>query len=148
MADVIATSPVFASTDGLRELWDVVAEVDAGTALLNEDRAGVAYTPSGGFTGTDVVGPLTVSGIELGGEGLKLLQASVATDGTYEFAVTGATAATKNGTKVYAVMGTGGAATRIVELTLTPTGNKLFGVVNGPQGYVPSAAKTPVKIGV
>ena len=49
MADVVASSPVFASTDGLREIWDVTSEVAAGTALINDGRAGVAYTRGSGI---------------------------------------------------------------------------------------------------
>jgi hypothetical protein len=144
---VVATAEAYASTDALRETWDLAAgentEVAVGTALINNDRPGVAYTPSGGHTISKTVGGLTVSGFGDGGAGLDALEVSVATDGGYEFPVTGVTDATVNGVKVYAVVASG----KITELTLTASTNKLFGVVNNPKGYVPSATACCVKIG-
>lgn len=144
---VVATSPGFASSDALREVWDLAnfenSEVAAGTALINNDRPGVAYTPSGGHTISKAVGLVTVSGFPDGGVGLGVKEVSVAVDGTWEFAVTGVTGSTDNGTKVYAIVASG----KITELTTTASGNKLFGVVNNPQGYTPSASKVCVKIG-
>lgn len=144
MADVIATAPGFASTDSKREVWDVVTEVAAGTALLaGTDKVGVAYTPSGGHTGSVTIGDKTISGWSDGGVGLPALKCSVALDGTWEFAVTGADGTTKNGTIVYAVVASG----RITSLTLTSTSNTRFGTVNNPQGYTGSASKLCVKVG-
>lgn len=141
---VVATAPGFASTDAQREVWDVTAEVPVGTALIADvDRVGVAYTPSGGHTTSVVRGGMTLSGIPDGGVGLPALRCSVATDGSWEFAVTGATAATKNGDVVYAIVASG----TITELTLTAGSNVRFGTVNCPEGYVPSAAKIVVKVG-
>lgn len=144
---VVATAPGFASTDAQRETWNLAsfenAEVAVGTALINNDRPGVAYTPSGGHTISKTVGPVTVSGYPDGGASLDALQVSVATDGTWEFAVTGVTGSTVNGTPVYAIVASG----KITELTTTASTNKLFGVVNNPAGYTPSASKVCVKIG-
>lgn len=146
MADVISTGEAFSSTDALREIWPVASEVAVGTALLNGTRAGVAYANSGGHTRTDAVSaaPASISGIPDGGVGLSALEASVATDGTYEFAVTGADGTTANGTAVYAVVASG----KITSLTLTSTSNTLWGVINNPKDYVGSASKSCVKIGV
>lgn len=142
MADVVSTGEAFSSTDAKREVWAVPTEVAVGTALIKGTRAGVAYTNSGGVTRTDTTSatPATVSGIPAGGVGLDALQVSVATDGSYEFAVTGATIAAAvntgaNGTPVYAVVASG----RITELTLTVGSNVLYGSINNPQDYVPSA---------
>lgn len=144
MADVVATAPAFASTDSRREVWDVVAEVAVGTALMADaDRVGVAYTPSGGHTTSRSFAGMTLSGIPDGGASLPALRCSVDTDGTWEFAVTGVTGSTKNGDIVYAV----NAAGRITELTLTASGNLRFGTVNNPEGYTPSASKCCVKVG-
>jgi hypothetical protein len=144
MADVIATSPGFASTDAPREVWDVVAEVAEGTALLaGTDRVGVSYTPSGGHTRSKTVGPATISGVPDGGVGLAALKCSVAVDGSWEFAVTGVDGTTKNGVIVYAVV----AAGRITSLTLTASTNTRFGTVNNPEGYTPSSSKCVVKVG-
>ena len=144
---VVATAEAYASTDALRETWNLTsfenAEVAVGTALINNDRPGVAYTPSGAHTATKTVGPLTISGVPDGGAGLDAMEVSVATDGGYEFAVTGAGPSTVNGTKVYAVV----ASSKITELTLTASTNKLFGVVNNPKGYVAASGVACVKIG-
>jgi hypothetical protein len=144
MADVVATAEAFASTDALREIWPLTTEVAVGTALVNGDRAGVAYTPSGGHQISKTVGGLTISGFSDAGVGLDELKVSVATDGSYEFAVTGATAATANGTKVYAVL----TGVLVTGLTLTVGTNKLFGVINNPSDYDAPGAVSCVKIGV
>lgn len=144
MADVVSTGEVFASTDAQRERWPVTAEVAKGTALLNGSRAGVAFTASGGHTTSQSLGGMTISGIADGGVGLAALEASVAVDGTFEFAVTGATASTANGTKVYAIVSSGA----ITGLTTTASGNTLWGTVNNPKGYAPANGIACVKIGV
>lgn len=143
MADVVSTSEAFSSTDAFREVWPVTAEVAAGTALINGTRAGVAYTSSGGHTATAVRGLYTISGIPDGGVGLDALKVSVATNGTYEFAVTGATSATANGLPVYAAVTSG----RVTSLTLT-AGGTLWGVINNPADYATAGAISCVKIGV
>lgn len=150
MADVVSTGEAFSSTGSRREIWPTPVEVAVGTALFNVagDKAGVAYTNSGGFTRVDAntANPATINGIPAGGSGLDLLQVGVATDGSYEFPVVGATKATPNGTQVYAVVATN----RITGLTLTATANVKFGTVNNPQDYLlagPAGAFSCVKIG-
>lgn len=142
MADVIATSEVFASTDAQREVWPTPVEIAKGTALLNGAKAGVAYTASGAHTTDETVGPYTIT-VPDGGVGLEALEVSVATDGTWMFPVTGATSSTAQGTLIYAVVASG----RITSLTTTASGNTLFGRVNLPAGQAASASATPVKIG-
>jgi hypothetical protein len=142
MADVVSSGEAFSSTDARREVWPVVAECAVGTALLSPGYAkpGVAYTNSGGHTRSDTnsAAPATISGIPDGGVGLDALQCSVATDGTYEFAVATAVATpgsqTPNGTAVYAIVSGG----RITGLTLVATANTFFGTVNNPQDYAPN----------
>jgi len=144
----ISTGEAFSSTDAFREVWSLDnfenAEVNTGTALINNGRPGVAYTPSGSFTDSEPLGGMTISGIAVGGAGLDALQVSVATDGTYEFPVTGAGPTTDNGVLVYAVVASG----KITSLTLTATSNVLWGVVNNPQDYVAASGVACVKIGV
>ena len=144
MADVVSTGEAFSSTGALREVWPVTSEVAVGTALLNGARAGVAYTASGGFVRTDAVtgAPVTYTGIPSGGIGLDALKASVATDGSYEFPVVGANAATANGVSVYATVASG----KISGLTLT-AGGTFWGVVNNPTDYVAASGVACVKIG-
>lgn len=141
MADVIATHEVFASTDALREVWPTPVEVASGTALLSGTKPGVAYTNSGAHTGSKTIGPLTF-GFPDGGAGLEALEVSVATDGTWEFPVTGGAGAAQ-GTPIYAVVASG----RITSLTTTASGNTLFGHVNLPAGQTATASAVPVKIG-
>lgn len=145
---VVSTGEAFSSTDAQREVWALAsfenAEVAVGTALLNNGKAGVAYTNSGGFTGpSETLGGMTISGIPTGGVGLDALEVSVARDGTYEFPVTGASSSTVNGTPVYAIVASG----KITELTLTVGSNTLWGHVNNPQDFVASASAICVKIG-
>lgn len=144
MADVVSTGEGFSSTDAQREIWTVTSEVAVGTALVSAGgRPGVAYTNSGGHTGSQAIGDSTISGFPDGGVGLDALEVSVAVDGTYEFPVTGASSSTPNGTLVYAVVASG----RITSLTLTSTSNTLFGSINNPQDYVGAAGAICVKIG-
>ena len=150
MADVISTGEAFSSTDALREVWPVTAEVAVGTALIALDgkKAGVAYTNSGGHTRSDAYSqaPATLTGIPDGGVGLAALECSVACDGSYEFAVAGATntGQAQNGTDVYAIVTAG----RITGLTLTVGSNVLWGTINNPKQYNPGAAGIAcVKIG-
>ena len=150
MADVLSTGEALSSTGSKREIWPTPVEVAVGTALLNVagDKAGVAYTNSGGWTRADAntANPATISGIPAGGIGLDALQVGVATDGTYEFPVVGATRTTPNGTQVYAVVASG----RVTGLTLTASTNTKFGTVNNPQDYAiggPTGAFSCVKIG-
>lgn len=144
----VSTGEAFSSTDSRREVWDLTnfenAEVAVGTALVNNGRAGVAYTASGGSTASESIGGMTISGIANGGVGLGALEASVATDGTYEFPVTGAGPTTDNGVLVYAVVASG----KITSLTLTVGTNTLWGVVNNPKDYVAASGVACVKIGV
>jgi hypothetical protein len=144
MADVISTGEAFSSTDAKREVWKVATEVAVGTALLGLDlkTAGVAYVNSGGHTRTDAnsANPASITGIPDGGVGLDALQVTVATDGTYEFAVATVTIANSvglalNGTPVYAIVSSG----RITGLTLVSTSNTLWGYINNPQDYTPPA---------
>ena len=145
MAAVVSTGEAFSSTDALREIWPVTAEVAVGTALMNGTRAGVAYTPSGGhLAAAKVVGPITISGFPDGGVGLDALEVSVAIDGSYEFPIVGATNATPNGTSVYVTVTNGIVQT----MTTTATGAVYFGVINNPQDYDAPGAVGCVKIGV
>ena len=155
MADQVSTGEAFSSTDAKREVWKLTTEVSIGTALLNGTRAGVSYVNSGGHTRVDNFSgaPAVLSNIPDGGVGLDALQVTVATDGTYEFpVVTGVTIAnssaanalSQNGVPVYAIVTSG----RVTGLTLTATANTLWGTVNNPQDYTPSADGVAcVKIG-
>lgn len=135
----MANNVVFSDIESLREVWPVAAEVASGTPLINTGRAGVALTASGGSTRSVISGPYTISGIPSGGVGLDALEVSVATSGTFEFAVAGGLTTTPQNTVVYIT--SGGA------LTLTSSGNTAWGRVNYPKGYARVAGTLPVKIG-
>lgn len=145
----MALNTVFASTDSRREVWTVASEIPSGTPLLNGTVAGVALTASGGSTKSVTVGPYSVSGIPNGGIGLKALEVSVATDGTFEFTGVKAT----DGTAAAPTTTAQGALVYITSggvLSLQSTSNTLFGRVNYPDGahkYVKVAGKLPVRIG-
>lgn len=91
----------------------------------------------------------TTSGIKIGGVGNEPLGAVAAFDGTFLYPVTGVTAGetvpggagTDKGTAVYAVVSDGA----ITSLTLTSSGNTLFGRVD--DGRIVGTT-TPVEIGV
>lgn len=105
------------------EVWQVGANVPSGTAVKSTtNQPGVTLVASGGSTKSTVVGPYTVSGIPSGGIGLSAQKATVAVDGAFRFNVAGASATTAGNTLVYL---TGAGA-----LTLTATGNFLFGKID------------------
>lgn len=143
----MATNGVFSHTEAQAEIWTVPSEVASGVALVGGAtgaQPGVALTASGAHTKSATVGPYTISGIPDGGVGLDALQVSTATDGTWEFLVTGGLTTTAQNTLVYAVVSGG----LVTSLTLTASTNAKFGKVNWPKGYNKVAGRLPVKIGV
>lgn len=139
----MATNAVFPYTESQVEIWTLAATTAPGVAVVggpNGAQPGVTLTGTGDYKVTAQVGPYTISGIGRGGVGLEAKQASVATDGTWELAVAGATTGTAQNALVYIT--TAGAP------TLTVGTNKVIGKVNYPQDYVKAAGILPVKIGV
>lgn len=139
----MAKNNVFPYTELLTEFWDLGKTVAPGVPVVggpNGAQPGVTLTGTGDYTVSQKVGPYTVSGIPRGGATLAPKEASIATDGTWEFAVTGADLTTAQNALVY-ITGAGA-------LTLTATGNKVYGKVNYPKDYVKVAGTLPVKIGV
>ena len=137
----MATNAVFPYTEKLTEIWPVSTATAPGTPLQSSTgQPGVALTGSNDYTVSQVVGPYTISGIPRGGQSLEDDTVAVATDGTWEFTVTGAAANTVQNALVY--------ITSAGALTLTATDNDLFGKVNYPRDYVYKTGVLPVKIGV
>lgn len=135
----MARNAVFPHTN--TEIWPVGVEVAAGVPLISAaDEPAVTLTASGAHTKSQALGPYTVSGIPDGGVGLDALQVVVATDGTWEFEVAGASSSTLQNALVYI---TGGG-----DLTLTASTNDPFGKVNYPQDYAYKTGILPVAIGV
>ena len=103
----------------------------------------VTVTGSGDYVKSEVIpGVGTLSGIAAGGVGLEGKEVTLAFDGTWEFptsGITGASASTANGTKVY--------ITSANALTTTVGSNTFYGTVDRPKDYDNTRGFTPIKIG-
>lgn len=117
------------------------AGTTSGSPRVIDDRPAVALTDRGDATKSFTIegSDITVSGLPSGGVGLAPDQASFAFDGTWEFAVAGATTTTGQGVAVYITTGN--------TLTLTEGTNTLFGHTDYPVGYFKRAGFAPVRIG-
>lgn len=115
--------------------------IQPGVPCIVAGRPAVSLTASGNGTKTiaNPVPGVTSLTYANGGAGLEADEASFAHDGTYEFAVTGATTSTADGTAVY--------ITSAGALTLTSTSNTAFGKVDLPKDYRKKAGRAPVAIG-
>lgn len=137
----MAKNAVFPYSELLTEIWPVPNTTEPGTPLLSTtNQPGVALVGANGYVQSQAVGPYTISGIPSGGQSLKDGTVSVATDGTWEFTVAGASNSIVQNALVY--------ITSAGAVTLTATGNTPFGKVNYPRDYVYKTGILPVKIGV
>ena len=126
------------------EVWTLGATADSGVAVIGiNDQPGITATGTGDFVKSDTFGPYTISGIPAGGVGLVGKEASVYVDGTFSYAVTGGLTTTPENTPVYAIVSSGA----VTSLTLTASGNKLFGKVHYNKDYVRVDGTLPVQIG-
>ena len=124
--------------------WPVPSGTTSGSPVVSiTNEPGVALTSRGdtrltigSSTGTQITEPG-------GGVGNITTEAVVARDGTFVLPVTGLTSATPKNTPVYAVVASGA----VTSLTLTASGNSLFGKVVSALGQA-SAAACAVEIGV
>lgn len=118
-----------------------VTTIQPGVPCIAAGRPAMSLTASGNGTKTitSPVPGVTSLTYENGGAGLAADEASFAHDGTYEFAVTGATTSTADGAAVY-ITSTG-------SLTLTVGSNTLFGRTDFPKDYRKKAGRAPVQIG-
>ena len=137
-------------TESLVREWPVPAGTQSGAAVIHpvSGEIGVTLTARGDSTRPAGIPGVTGGTIPNGGVGNKPTAATVAVDGTWRFAVTGAAngetvagTGTPEGTTVYAVV----AAGVVTSLTLTAGGNTAFGVID--DGAI-VAGVAPVKIGV
>lgn len=136
----MALNLVYRNTDSQNRVEDLGKTLAPGVPVLS--KAGLAantVTGSGDYTVSETVFQYTVSGIPAGGVGLRGQEVTLAFDGTWEYAVTGATDTTAQGTKVYIT--TAGA------LTLTAASNTEFGYVDWSTDYNRTRGLTPVRIG-
>jgi hypothetical protein len=141
MEQVMATNLVYRYSSDKTRVWDLGADTASGVPVVSASKEpGVTLTATGNHVKSQVIGGLTISGIPAGGVGLDGNEATVATDGTWEFDVASAPTSTPNNTLVY-ITGAGA-------LTLTVGSNSKYGVVDYPKDYVKVANVLPVKIGV
>ena len=120
------------------------SSIQPGIPVVVGTRPAVSLTASGNATKTVTSGlPGGIDSVTYnnGGVGNSADPASAtfAFDGTFEFAVTGATTSTANETAVY--------ITTTGTLTLTANSNAPYGVVDYPVGYRRETARAAVKIG-
>lgn len=146
----MVTNMLYKYTPALVREWQIPAGTQSGAAVLSEsNQPGVTITARG-----DSLAPIKFVGIDNpdaaggtikqpnGGIGNRFDSAVCATDGTFVFPVTGASATTKKNALVYAVKDGDGKVT-----SLALTGTVKFGVVDSYPGKA-TAARTAVKIGV
>lgn len=116
--------------------------IQPGVPVLMSGRPAVSLTASGNGTKT-VANPgfgVTSLTYQNGGAGLAADEATFAFDGSYEFAVSGATTSTLSDVPVYITPATGA-------LTLTASGNTAYGRTDYPKDYRKQAGRAVVKIG-
>lgn len=135
----MALNKIYAETQSKNRERVVPANTQPGTPLIINDRPAVTLTARGDATKTTVLpgGYSIVAGN--GGVGNLPDSASVAFDGTWEFAVTGATTSTGQDVAVY--------LTSSGSLTLTEGTNTLYGYTDYPRDYAKVAGRAPVRIG-
>lgn len=124
------------------EVWPVPNGTVSGAAVVSSSASGrqpgVALTDEGGATRTATVGPYSIT-YPSGGVGLLDNFATVAVDGAFRFAVTGASASTAINTPVYAVL----SGDAVASLTLTASTNPPFGKV---ERYIGESGTTEVSV--
>lgn len=141
----MALNVIFSDIESERRVEVVGNNVAPGSPRRLSGRSVVTLTGSGDWTngltstGNTVINKLLDVGVANGGIGLRADEATVTPTGTYAFDVTGASVATARGTLVYITAGN--------VLTLTSSGNTLFGKVEFFRGKT-SATDTAVTIGV
>lgn len=149
----MALNKIFASTQELhreRDLSTITApaapaSIQPGVPVLFGTRGAVSLTASGNATRTQTTElPAGVNSVNFdnGGVGNTAdpARASFAFDGTWEFAVTGATDSTASEVAVY-ITSAG------VLTTSSGGGNVLFGHTDYPRDYRKEAGRAPVRIG-
>lgn len=138
----MAVNIVFQSDQTTHRARVVPTGTKSGTPLLIGGRPALAITDRGDATRTQTTGlpaGLTSITYKSGGVGLATDQATVSFRATFEAPVTGATTSTGQDVAVY--------ITSAGALTLTDTGNTLFGYTDYPVDFVKAAGRAAVRIG-
>lgn len=137
----MALNLVYRNTDSQNRVEDLGKTLAPGVPAIS--KAGlpvVTITGSADYVVSEVIPGLgTLSGIPRGGVGLRGQEVTLAFDGTWEFVVTGATAASAQGTKVY--------VTTAGDLTTTAGSNTAYGYIDWSTDYDRTRGLTPVRIG-
>ena len=110
-----------------------------GVPVLFADGPAVSLTASPNATRTETLSDGSTVTFPIGGVGNQAGAASFAFDGTWEFAVAGATTTTANGVEVY-ITDAGG-------LTLTVGTNTHYGWTDYPRDYFKVAGRAAVRVG-
>lgn len=110
----------------------------SGAPLLINSRPCVAITARGDSTNTKVLADGTTITRNVGGAGNLFDSASVAYDGTWEFAIASIPTNTAQDVAVYITSGN--------VLTLVSTANTLFGYTDYPRDYTKTVGIAPVRI--
>ena len=139
----MALNKIFQSTTKEHRERAVPSGTQPGTPLIIGGRPAVTLTARGDATKTEtdnLPGGLTSITYSNGGASNLPGSASVAYDGTWEFAVTGATTSTASDVEVFLINdGT---------LSLTNSGDDThFGWTDYPRDYRKEAGRAPVRIG-
>lgn len=138
----MALNQIYAPTQALQREVPVTANTQPGVPILVGARPAVTVTAAGGATKTQTTGlPSTMTSVtwKNGGIGNATDNATVAFDGTWEFAVTGATTSTLSAVEVFFVSGG--------TLSLTSSGNTHYGWTDYPRDYRKTNARAAVRIG-
>lgn len=135
----MAINKIYAEDQSKNREATVPAGTQPGVPLIADGRPSVTLTAEPTATKSKTLADGTVITWKNGGVGNAAGKATVAVDGTFEFAVTGTTTGTGNGVEVFITAG--GA------LTLTLTGNTHYGWTDYPVGYRKEAGRAAVRIG-
>lgn len=134
---------IFASTQAYHREVPVTAGTQPGVPLLVGKRPAITITAAGGATKTQTTGlPVGITSVTWsnGGIGNATDSATVAFDGTWELAVTGALTTTLSDVEVFYVAADG-------SLTLTAGTNAHYGWTDYPRDYRKTAGRAAVRIG-
>ena len=137
-ADMVLNK-IFRETPELNRALPVPSGTKQGTPLLVEGVPVVTLTARTGVTATETYLDGTSVTYSISGASVPAGQATCAFDGTFEFAVAGATTSTASLVKVYITSGG--------VLTLTQGTNTLYGVTDYPTNFRKEAVRAPVRIG-
>lgn len=131
---------IYAPTWSKNRARQVPSTTQAGVPLIINARPAVTLTARGDATKTDTPTGLQFTSITYknGGVGLAANEATVAFDGTFEFAVATATTSTADDVEVFLTAGA---------LTLVSAGGTHYGWTDYPKDFRKEAGRAAVRVG-